>query len=376
MTQPVRSLHVLGRLQPGGVESWLMHVLRNADRTRTAIDFLVHSRQPGAYDEEALRLGARVFTCPHIKNPWRYARRFKQILTEHGPYDVVHGHVYHYSGFVLRLARGLSVPVRVAHSHTDRRAAAKSAGWLRRAYAGLCSHWIDRSATVGLACSEQAAESLFGPNWTADPRYRVLHYGIDLAPFRQPVRRDAVRKELGLPTDALVVGHVGSFRPVKNHAFLLDVAEQSPRNVHFLLVGDGPLRESIATSARRRGLADRIVFAGARHDVPRLLLACDVMTLPSLYEGLGLVLIEGQAAGLPCVVSDVIPREVDQVPGLVHRRSLALPAADWARALCEAAAARTVPARSLAILEQSSFSIAASVRGLEEAYGLRHAAAG
>jgi glycosyltransferase involved in cell wall biosynthesis len=357
----------------GGVETWLMHVLRHIDRARFQMDFLVHTTQPCAYDEEIRALGARILPCPTPSRPWRYARNFKAILAEHGPYDVVHSHVHHYSGYVLRLAHQAGVPVRIAHSHSDTTALHASANPLRRAYLSYMKRLIRLHAELGLAASEQAARALFGSGWRNDPRWNVFHCGIDLDPFKIMHDRKSVREELGIPEDAFVVGHVGRFIQVKNHDFLLQIARvlaNRDARIHLLLVGDGPLRMAVEQAAAQLDLTERIVFTGVRDDVPRLLTAMDVFVMPSLYEGLPLVGIEVQAAGLPYVVSDTVTAEIGIIPQLVSHVSLTLSPDPWADViLATYQRALTVSkAAAWAIVKQSTFDIHCNTKRLEDIY--------
>lgn len=372
--QRVRILHVLGIMERGGAETWLMHILRSIDRTRYHMDFLVHIPRPGAYDDEIRALGGKVIVVPHTSHPPMYAREFARVLREHGPYDVVHSHVHQYSGFVLRLAKQAGVPVRIAHSHLDDSESEARAGLSRRLYLRLMRHWIKRNATVGLAASEQAALDLFGPLWSDDPRFRILFCGVDLSPFGEAVCRDAVRAEFGIPADDFVVGHVGRFTDQKNHTFLLDVAAEilaREPETHFLLVGEGELRAAMQERVAAMGIADRVIFAGGRADVPRVMRgAMDAFVFPSKYEGLGLVLIEAQAAGLPCFFADVVPHEADTIPELVYRLQLAAPAWAWAEVIL---AARSIAPpmtqrEALAIVEATPFNVHASWEGLERVY--------
>jgi glycosyltransferase involved in cell wall biosynthesis len=361
-------------MERGGVEAWLMHLLRMIDRDRYRMDFVVHVTEPQEYDDEVRALGSALILCPHTRRPLRYARMFSHILREYGPYDVVHSHVHQYSGLVLRLAKRAGVPVRIAHSHLDATAFEAQASPQRRAYLKLMRHWIDATATDGLAASGQAAVDLFGPGWEADARYRTLFCGIDLSPFAQPVCREAVRAEFHIPQDAFVIGHVGRFTEQKNHALLLNVAAEMmarDANVYFLLIGEGELRPAIMARAAALGLGERVIFAGSRADVPRLMRgAMDAFLFPSHYEGLGLVLVEAQAAGLPCVLADVVPHEADIVPPLVHRLSLHQSPGVWADALL---AIRDMPLPitqpdALAIARATPFDVHASWTALERVY--------
>lgn len=368
----IRILHVVGGMNPGGIETWLMHVLRHINRDRFHLDFLVHTPHKCAYDEEILALGSKIIPCLDPSRPLAYATNFKESLSKYGPYDIVHSHVYHFSGYVLRLARQANIPTCIAHSHTDASSLEAKAGWYRRLYLALMKRWIARYATVGVGVSRKAVVNLFGSNWD-DPRWRVLYCGTDLTLFRDTVNPAFVREQLGIPADALIIGHVGRFVEVKNHTFLIDimveVARREPQ-AYLLLVGDGSLRATIEQKVAQAGLSDHVIFAGIRSDVPRLMLsAMDVLLLPSLYEGLGLVLIEAQAAGLPCIFSDVIPEEADVVKPLVQRLSLSQPASDWANAIAATKTQlRINQAEALKLVEKSPFNIQTSVKELEKLY--------
>lgn len=369
----VRILHVVGAMNLGGAETWLMHILRHIDRKRFQMDFVVHTTQPAAYDDEIRALGSQIIPCLHPRYPLTYARNLKRILREYGPYDIIHSHVHHYSGWVLRVAQQAGIPMRIAHSHSDTSFLQANASVLRRLYFVLMRRWIIQYATRGLGCSRAAATALFGPEWTSDARWRVLYYGIDLMPFHQAVQRDSVLAELGIPPDAFVVGHVGRFVEPKNHIFLLDIAREIVRcepRARFVLVGDGHLRATVAQRVKEMGLTEYFVFAGERADVARLMLgAMDLFVFPSLYEGLGIVLVEAQAAGLPCLISNVVPQDVEVVPSLFQRLDLAQPAAVWAEtALAMRCSPRPAQAEALAQVEKSVFNVNASVRALEKEY--------
>lgn len=370
----IRILHVVGGMNRGGVETWLMHILRHIDRDRFRMDFLVHTEQPCAYDDEVRAFGSKIIPCLHPSQPWLYARTFKRILREYGPYDIVHSHVHHFSGYVLRLAQQAGIPVRIAHSHNDPSLIDARAGWYRRLYFALTKWWIVRHATLGLGASRQAGAALFSPAWGTDPRWRLLYYGIDLTPFQVFVNLVAVRAELGIPSDAFVIGHIGRFEEQKNHVFLVEiaaeVAKREPR-MRLLLVGDGSLRPEIEQKVAQMGLVDQVIFTGSRPDVPRIMLgAMDVFLFPSLHEGLGLVLIEAQAARLPCIFSDVVPEEADVVKPLVHRISLSQPPSVWADAVMATKqdTLTITPLETLATLGKSLFDIKKGAKELELYY--------
>lgn len=370
----VRVLQFVGwGMLHGGIETWLMHVLRNIDRERFRIDFVVEAE--GNYDDEVRALGSKIIFTPHHRRPLAFKRNFEWIMRNHGPYDVVHSHYYFYSGYILQLARQSGVRIRVVHSHNDFTKYSSEQGIFWQGYYNLMRRWISWYSTNGLAVSREAAAAMFGPNWEADPRWQVFYCGIDLNPFRIPYDPVAVRTELGIPADTFVVGHVGRFFDQKNHTFLVDIAaeliKREPK-ARFLLIGDGPLRPGIEQRVIQAGIADKCIFAGRRNDVARLMLgAMDAFVLPSLFEGLPLVGMEVQAAGLPFVMSDTITEEVDIVKPLIQRLPLSRAASVWAETIL-ATRRNIIPSitqrEAMIAVERSKFSIGSSVRELEKIY--------
>lgn len=373
--KPIRILQVVGAMNRAGAETWLMHILRNIDRDVFQMDFLVHTNESCAYYEEIRALGGRIIPCMKISQPWLYGRDFKGILRDYGPYDVVHSHVHHFSGYVLWLAKQADVPIRIAHSHLDSSSLESKAGLYRRLYLGITKALIAQNATVGLACSQDAARDLFGCDWKSDSRWQVLYCGIDLTVFENFVDEStAVRAELGIPIDTFVVGHIGRFEPQKNHKFILEILAELVNleaNVCLLLIGNGLLRSKIEKKVVQMGLIDKVVFADIRSDVPRLMLkAMDVLVLPSLYEGLPVVGLEAQAAGLPLVISDVVSAEMDKVEWLINRLKLSQPASVWAKTILTMRNLRSerAIAKSKNIIENSQFNIRYSKDALTKIY--------
>lgn len=344
--ETLRVLQVVGAMNRNGTETWLMHVLRSIDRNAVKMDFLVHTTTPCHFDAEIRSLGCTIIPCLDPSRPLSYAKRLRRALREHGPYDIVHSHVHYFSGYVLRLAHAAAVPGRFAHSHSDTRTPDASAGLIRRTYLQTMRRWILTYATTGLACSRQAGASLYGRTWGIDPRWQTLYCGIDLESFRHAVDCTSARKELKIPPEAAVYGHVARFEENKNHEFVIAIAQEIARrqqHAYFLLVGDGPRRPYIARLVREVGLSNRVLMPGVRDDVPRLMLGVmNAFLFPSKYEGLGLVLLEAQAAGLPCIMSDTIPTDVEVAPHLLTRIPLSAPPKFWA----DAAIARTSSNRS------------------------------
>jgi len=332
--EPTRVLQVVRAVPGGGAEDWLLKVTRQMDRERIKFDFCALWPPSPSFFHEVEELGGRVVVCLFSANLPTFPLRFRRILRA-GRYDVVHSHVGWPSGLVLWQASLKGIPKRIAHSHNSDDLNPHSL--LRNAWRASMRAGIRNYATAGLACSIAAAQFLFGPRWESDPRFRVFHCGINLELFRTAPPREEVRRELGIPVDVPVVGHVGLFEPRKNQAFLLQVAREVLKarpEVRFLMVGDGSARLKTEAMAREFGIEKNVVFTGQRSDVPRLMLAAmDVFALPSIEEGLAIVLTEAQAAGLRSVASDAIPAEAAVVPGAIEHLPLSEGPKPWAASL-------------------------------------------
>jgi len=373
-SRPRRALHVIRTMNRGGVETWLMHVLRRSDPQLLQMDFLVHTDTPAAYDREIVERGSRLLRC---RTSWRspaYGCAVRSLVRQYGPYDAIHSHVHYFSGVLLALIRGLQVPTRIAHCHCDSFPRDLAAGWLRRRYIQAAKAGLERYATHWLAASEKAGRGLFGDQWRRDPRSQVLHCGIDLEPFRQPEDRECVRESLRVAADELVVGHVGRFEQQKNHPFLVEIAAEAARReprLRLLLIGEGPARTLIEERVRALGIGSRTNFLGSRADVPRLLSAMDGFLFPSLCEGLPLTLLEAQAAGLPCLITDSISSETDVASGLLHRLPLQAGAQAWANKLVTILRnPKHNQPSGLAVLEKTDFNIQIALEGLYALYGV------
>jgi glycosyltransferase involved in cell wall biosynthesis len=370
----VRILHVVGGMVRGGVETWLMQILRNIDRDRLHMDFLVHTDQPCAYDDEVRTLGSQILPCLEPSQLLLYRTNFKKILREYGPYDIIHSHVHHFSGYILYLAKNAGIPIRIAHSHLDSSPLEVKAGLHRRLYLTFTKGLIARYANIGLGCSHTANADLFGRDWMTKPNRRLFYCGIDMKPFRESIDALSVRTELGIPGNALVIGHVGRFQKQKNHRFVIEVFAEVVRRepqAYLLLVGEGPMRPNIEQQVLHMGLEKRVIFTGSRSDIPRLMRgAMNVFLLPSISEGLPIVGIEAQAAGLPLIVSDVITDEFHKIKPLVHQLSLSESASVWADTVLavQNTAVKINQADSLAVMENSEFNIAYSMKELVRIY--------
>ena len=330
MSAPIRVLQVFAALDSGGVSNFVMNLYREIDTEKIQFDFAMTAGEKTLYDDEVLSRGGRIFYFDTTKDVTTNLRR---ILREEGPFQVVHSHVFFYSGLVLAEAKKAKVPIRIAHAHNAHTGESRSVP--RIAYERGMQMLIRANATHMLGCSEKACRYVFGDKIMKDPRAAVMPDGIDCERFAfNPQVREQVRKEYGLE-GKFVVGHVGHFNPAKNHEKILSVFDEVCRrrdDAALLLVGDGELEQDVKNRVAELNLTDCVVFAGAHKDVERFYQAMDVFLFPSRYEGFGMAMIEAQCSGLACVASNVVPQDTDVLQKSVFI-SLDSPDCEWAEIL-------------------------------------------
>lgn len=342
-THVPKVLHIFGRMQRGGAELRTLELIRALEPGEFQIHFCILTGLPGTLDDEIRALGGVIHYEPlNTSFPLRFC-----ALLRRERYDVVHTHIHYMSGAIVMLAALCGVPMRIAHfrSSSDGRGDSPYRRVLRR----ILHKWIDRYATDILAVSESTMIAAWGADWRKDRRCRVIYNGLDLARFDAPCDRARVRQEMGAPVDSPLYIHVGRFDPPKNHARLIEIfaaiAERDHR-AHLLLAGRGG--NAIEAAVRRRvqelGLADRVILAGEKRDIPRLLKAADAMIFPSLWEGLPGAVLEACAAGTP-VVAGNLPVMEEIAPLLDGLTIVDLAASNdvWAREAIAAARAGADP---------------------------------
>lgn len=311
---PVRVLHIVANMNRGGLENFLMNVYRTLDREQIQFDFLVTREVVGAFDEEIRLLGGKVYNIPAMTQVgyWKYKKSVYQFFKEHPEYQIVHCHRDALGGIYLKQAYKAQIPTRVAHSHTSKIGEPKSIkGILRSVIKAGLKPLLNKYSTHHFACGTNAGEWLFGKSIPV----QVINNGIELNKYRYTIQtKRQVREELGVDEKTLLIGHVGRFCYPKNHTFLIDIVSQLVQvipNCKLCLVGEGELEVSIRSKVQTLGLENKVLFLGVREDVPRILNAFDLFVFPSLLEGIPVTLIEAQASGLQCLVSNQITSEAD-----------------------------------------------------------------
>mgnify|MGYP004645125435 CR=1 FL=1 len=306
--EPVHVAQIMGKWVGGGVESVVMNYYRYIDRTKIQFDFICDDDSTNIPYEEIEKLGGKVILIPPYQKVFKYHNKLKKILKE-GHYKIVHSHINTLSVFSLFAAKCAGVPVRIAHSHSTTNKKEKKKNLLKQ----LLRPFSKLFATDYMCCSELAGRWLFGDKEYDKGNVYLLNNAIDLDKFKyNETLRKKKRKELGIKDDTLVIGHIGRFVAQKNHDYLIDIFNEIHKknnNSVLLLAGQGPLMEEIKNKAKELNLDDSVKLLGQRNDANELYQAFDVFLLPSLYEGLPVVGVEAQAAGLLCYLSDDMTKE-------------------------------------------------------------------
>jgi len=303
---PIIVAQIMGKWVGGGVESVIMNYYRNIDKNKIQFDFICDEDSTNIPYEEIEKLGGRVILCPPYQKLFKYIKFLKKLFKENN-YKIVHSNINVLSVFPLFAAKKAKVPVRIAHSHST----SNKKEWKKNIVKNILRPFSRKYATDYFACSELAARYLFGNRIFNSGRVTVINNAIDLDSFKYSKRiRNSKRKELNINDSTLVVGHIGRFVAQKNHDFLVDIfndIHKKNKDSVLLLIGHGPKMDEIKDKIKSLKLTKYVKFLGQRTDVKDLYQAMDVFLFPSLYEGLGMVMVEAQISGLPCVTSTEVP---------------------------------------------------------------------
>lgn len=364
-----RILHILPQFQPGGgMERVVMNYFGHIDSNKFCFDILTHRLDNRIYANQIEHAGGKVFVFPPfgIKTLVEIAHRFDDLLSaEH--YDVIHCHMANAAFIYLRIAQKHGVPLRILHSHQDH-------------YADVWSHKIrniplvfigKKYANYNIACSEKAGSFLF----KKEP-FTVLNNGIDLEDFCYSIaKRTKVRKNLKIAAEDLVFGYVGRLVPQKNPFFILDVFSDcikiSNRKMILVVAGTGELEPQMKKYAINKGIANQIIWLGDVDYISEIDNGIDIFLMPSIYEGLGLSLIEAQATGAECYASNSIPDEAF-VTDFAHAMPLDKGSSYWASEIInniDKSLSRNRSSASEQII-RGGFAISSNVTCLEDIYEL------
>ena len=362
----LRVLHSVSNMARAGIETMLMNYYREIDRSQIQFDFLANKPAPGEYEEEIRSMGGRIFVSPGL-NPLHYPQ-YKRYMADllHGNPDIiiVHAHNEAMGYYALQSAKDAGVRVRIAHAHSTR---------IIQDYKYplklICKQLLPGAATDYWSCGREAGIYYYGEKrWNASGF--ILRNAIDVSRFAfQPEVRERLRQVNGLE-NCFVIGHVGRFNVEKNHIRLMDIlaeiAEAIP-DTRLALIGTGELEQAVKEKARAVGVQDKTLFLGQMADVSGWYQAMDCFVLPSLFEGLPVVGIEAQAAGLPCFFSDRVTDEILLSPE-ARRISLQADDAEWAREIIAARQSEVNRNQGKDVVRQAGYDIHEEAQKLQEIY--------
>jgi glycosyltransferase involved in cell wall biosynthesis len=371
-TRPIpKVLHIVENLDNGAVENWLIRMLRAARQEGKSVDWTFYCvlEAPGRFDDAVRSLGATVTHSPvPLHNKLGFARKLRAFVAM-GRYDIVHCHHDVVSAFYLIAMLGLPIRRRIVHVHNADLAlptnSTRKAGLLREPMRQLCLRLAHR--IVGI--SKHTLAQFVNGQYSGD-RDLVLYYGVDTGAFREaPPDRDAFRKSLELPSDARILLFAGRLVAVKNPLFAVDVLAEMARtdaSIFAVFAGTGPLTDAVRERAAHFGVLDRVRILGWRDDTAQLMRHADLFLFPRVeiagpgagIEGLGLVVIEAQAAGLPALLSRGIPDDAILENALCEVVGLAEGPAKWAaRAFEMIGRPRMSSEKAVGIVDRSPFSL-------------------
>lgn len=307
MAKAGRVLHVIGAMDRGGAETLIMNIYRSINRDSVQFDFLVHDSRECDYDSEILNLGGKIHRLFRFigVNAISYYRACIRFFSTHHDYIAVHVHIGSSAYFVIKAAKRFGL-FTIAHSHnTNPPLSIMEVGFR---FFSFPTRFV---ADSFFACSLQAGIDRFGKGVCSGSNFRVLINGIstDDYMFNEKIRK-AVRGQLRIADNDYVFVHVGRFSSEKNHALLLgafSIVHMANSHTRLVLVGRGPLEETLKEEVRKQGLSGCVLFLGVRNDVPNILMGADGFVFPSQWEGLGISAIEAQASGLPALLSTALP---------------------------------------------------------------------
>lgn len=308
MDETIRVLHVIGSLNIGGSQSLVMSIYRNINRERIQFDFVINHNEHRYFEKEITDMGGKVYYIPQLsmKNPKKFIANWNKFFEEHKEYKIIHGHVRSTAAIYLKIARKYG-RFAIAHSHNT-----SSGTGIKAFMKNIIQLPIRYNADYFMACSDEAGKWLFGRKVVKQENYYILPNAIQLEKYyRQDNIRDTIRKKYDIE-DQIVIGNVGRFIKQKNQMFLLEIFNEyykAHKEVRLLLVGYGEMKDEIISRVKELGLENEVIIPSDNGNANQYLQAMDLYVFPSLYEGLGISFVEAQAAGLPCVISDEVPRK-------------------------------------------------------------------
>ncbi|MBR5419401.1 glycosyltransferase [Candidatus Saccharibacteria bacterium] len=305
-------LHILGGLDHGGAESYLMNTLRNIDRSKYKFGIVTfmppREGEKYAFEDELREMGVKLYRVAdtRFRNPRKFEASIAAIVKDDG-YEIVHSHIDFMSALSLAGAKKGGAKKLIAHSHNTNNSKINSKKM--QLVSSVLRRKLNRLATERIACGQAAGEFLFGKGRD----FTVIHNGIDLRQFRFDAnKRHKMREKCGFDDDAVILLNVGRLEAQKNQEHLIDIFgdySRKNKNAYLMILGDGSLEEALEDKIASERLGEKVLLMPAQSGIERYYMMADIFMLPSLFEGVPTVGIEAQACGMKCLFSDKVPVE-------------------------------------------------------------------
>ena len=362
--EPIRVGMIMGKWVGGGVEAVIMNYYRNINRNKIQFDFICDEDSTNIPYEEIESLGGRVIICPPYQKLFKYIKELKKIFKEN-QYQIVHSNINTLSVFPLYAAKRVGVPIRIAHSHST----TSPKEFKRNLLKSILKIFSKVNANRFFACSETAGIYQFGNKAFKNGEIIIINNAIDVEKFSfNPKERIKTRNELGIKKETYIIGHVGRFVTTKNQNFILKIFSElcaEDDNSKLLLIGQGPLLESVKKKAKELKIDERVIFLGQKKEIEKYYQIMDLFIFPSLYEGLGLSAIEAQCSGLPCIMSTNIPKDT----GILNNTcflDLESPIYEWVQKIREYSKKERI--MNIEAIQKAGFDIKKEIAKLEKLY--------
>lgn len=329
--KPVKVLHYIPGFDLGGIESRLLDWYRNIDRTKVQFDVLILTDLDNELVREIQALGGNVYKISNFsfKTIIKFMKDIKKFFSENNDYSVVHCHSLTTGYFILKEAKKYGISSRIIHSRTTSLNSEEKFLFVKNQMKNKTPSF----ATDYFACSQEAGKWAFNKKKLQSSKFMVINNGIEIKKFIFNLeKRKQLRGKLKIE-NSFIIGNVARFTSSKNHEFILKVFSEvlkKDETSKLMFIGEGPTEKKIKQIANEMGILDHILFLGRKNNVEDYMQCMDLFLFPSHFEGFGTVAVEAQAAGLPCVVSEGVPKSVD-ITNLIEHLPLAKEPAEWAK---------------------------------------------
>jgi glycosyltransferase involved in cell wall biosynthesis len=369
MKKKIKVLHCIAELNSGGVERLLYNYYVHMNRDEIQWDFVITAGDehvPGMLEQPLKDLGSKIYYVPRKRESLLGHIKAVGNIIKNNNYDVVHAHIDEISAFYMYYAKKYGVKMRITHSHL----ALADRGFMVETLCVFLKPLVKYLSNNWFACGLEAGKSLWGKKAVGLGKVHIVNNAIDTKKFAYDnEKREEIRKSLGIEKN-IVIGSVGRFSYQKNSEYIIETfKEVHSKNAmaKLVLVGCGELENKMRDLVSQYNLENEVRFLGTRSDVNDIMKAIDIFLLPSRFEGLPIVLVEAQCAGLPCVVSSKITKEVN-VTNLIKYVPLDLPASEWAKEVLSLFSLNNFREDGKMLVEKYGYDISIEAQKLQKYY--------